>query len=144
MNWLAKRMSPVSRGEGGFSLVEALIAVAIIGVVGVVYIRAVDSNNRVTAQLDEQTVAKNLITGTIEAIRAVDYAADYDAVAASIPTPTQYELTVTTDCTDDADPATPPPVYTDCTGTETWQRIYVTASREGQAVLRICTYRTNR
>ncbi len=144
MKWLAKRISPVWRGQGGFSLLEALIAVAIIGAIGVVYIRAVDSNNRVTAQLDEQTVAKNLVTATIEAIRATGYAADYDAIAAGIPTPNQYEITVATDCTDDADPAVPPPIYGDCTGGETWQRIYVTASREGQAVLRICTYRTNR
>ncbi len=141
MKWLTKRISPVSRGERGFSLIEALIAVAIVGVIGVVYIRAVDSNNRVTAQLDEQTVAKNLITATIEAIRAVGWANDYDAVAAAIPTPTQYEITVTTDCTDTP---TNDLSYVNCTGVEKWQRIYVTASREGDATLRICTYRTQR
>ena len=141
MNWLAKRISPVSRGQVGFSLLEALIAVAIIATVGIVYIRAVDSNNRVTAQLDEQTVAKNLITATIEAIRAAEYAVSYDVLVATIPTPNQYDITATIDCTDTP---TDDLSYADCTGAEKWQRIYVTVSREGESTLRICTYRVDR
>ncbi len=141
MKWLARRISPVSRAQGGIGLLETLIAVAIIAVIGVVYIRAVDTNTRVTGQLDEQGVAKNLITVAIEGIRQAPWANDYDAIAAAIPTPNQYEITVTTDCTDDP---TDDLSFADCTGGETWQRIYVTVSREGQSALRICTYRASR
>ena len=141
MKWLAKRISPVWRGQGGISLIEVLISVVIIGVIAVVYIRAVESSTRATGQVDEQTVGKNLILTTIEGIREHVWANDYDDVVAGIPTPNQWEITATIDCTDTP---TDDLSYADCTGAETWQRIYVTASREGETVLRICTYRTYR
>ncbi len=142
MKWLAKRISPIRRGQGGLSLLEVLISVAIVGVIAVVYIRAVDSNTRATAELDEQTVGKNLITTTIEGIRKADWADEYQAIADAIPKPNQWQITVTTDCTNTP---TDDLSYQDCSiGSPTWQRIYVTASREGETVLRICTYRTDR
>ncbi|KKK63523.1 hypothetical protein LCGC14_2993440, partial [marine sediment metagenome] len=58
--------------QDGFTLLETILVVAIVAVVGVVFMRALDANTRITGQISEQLVAKNLITAAIEEIRKVD------------------------------------------------------------------------
>ena len=141
---LGKGIFRLFRGQRGFSLLEVLVAVGILGIVGVGVLQAIDTNARATRTLDEQVVASNLATAYIEAIKTMPYyttVQDYlnDEKITSITIPPQYNVNVNIDFTSDG---TTFGLYT---GTETLQKIAVTVSREGdKPVLSICSFKANR
>ena len=144
MKWLARRISPTTRGQGGFSLIETIATVAIIGVVGVVLLRAMDANNRTTGQLDQQTVAQNMVAKAVEDIRnrTWDFSDDYTDLEVSVPTAldTGLSLNVVAECNDDGTD-----IFSTCDANSTWQRISLTVSTpDGGTVFRVCTFRAAR
>ena len=132
------------RGQRGFTLAEVLLAVAILAVIGVVFLSALNTNAKATHTLDEQVVASNLATAYIEAVKAMPYADTYPDPSATITIPPQYNVNVDIDFTSDGatgDGITWVDTYTD----ETLQKITVAVSREGgQPVLSICAFKTKR
>ena len=122
----------------GFSLLEALVAVGILGFIGVAIVQALDTGYRSARTLDEKVTARALISSHMETIKRLPYAANYPNAGENITIPKQYSVMVSTECTDDDT------TYQACTGNETLQRIEVSVLREGRPVLRICTFRTPR
>lgn len=143
MRQLIKVKFPFLREQRGFSLIEVLVAVAILGVIGTSILGALETNYRANRTLDEKVTATNLATEHIEAIKQCPYNFTYpsdNCTLDSIYIPSQYIVTVDTECSSDGETFVP------CTGSdnETFQKIIVRISREGYPVLSMCAYRTKR
>ncbi len=144
MRWLGKESFRFLRGQRGFTLIEVLVAAAILAAIGVVLLNALDTNAKATRQLDEKVVATNLATAYLEAIKASPYAETYDDVVADITIPPQYIVNVYIQFSSDG--ASGDGIdWVDTYNGETIQKIAVTVSREGgRTVLTICTFKTKR
>ncbi len=147
MRWLAKERLGLLRGQRGFTLIEMILAVAILGAIGVGLLNALDTNAKATRTLDERVTATNLATAYFEAIKAAPYATAepyYDAAVAGITVPPQYSINVDIQFSSDSDPDNGID-WGPYTGSETIQKITITISREGgKPVLSICTFKTKR
>ena len=152
MRWLRKGKFRFLQGQKGIGLLETLIAVAILGAIGVSLLTALDTNARATRTLDEHVVATNLATAYIEAIKAWEYQEDYpkdQPPLDSIIIPPQYDINVNITFSSDGtteDGITWVDEYLDGEGKErTIQKLAVTVSREGgKPVLTICAFKTKR
>lgn len=143
MKFLVKAITGFFRGQRGIGLMETLVAVAILGFIGVSVVAALDTNYRATRITDEKVNAASLASAYIESIKSSAYNATYPtAESYNITVPNQYNVVATTECTNDADDSES---YGSCTGNETFQRIIVTVYREGgKEVLAVCTARTKK
>lgn len=126
------------RQQRGFTLLEVLVAVGILGVIATGFIAALDSNSRATRVLEEQTVAANLASAYLEAIKDSTYAADYTDDVANITVPFQYSVNTDIKFSDNGTG------WSDGYAGEKLQKITVIVSREGKPVLSLCTFRTER
>jgi len=139
MKGLLKSKLHLINRQQGFSILEALVSVAILGVVGVGILTAMDTNFRAERTIDEKVTAKNIITAYIEAIKALPFAVDYPTAGDNVTVPPQYNVQVDIQCSNDAE------TYGACTGSETFQRVVISVSREGgKPVMSMCTFRTDR
>jgi len=138
MRWLGKARFRFLQGQRGFTLIEVLVAVGILGLIGTGVLAAFNTNARAARTLDEQVVGANLATAYLEVIRESPYATTYPNAGDNITIPFQYSVVIDTEFSSDGD--TWSDNYTD----ETLQKITVIVSREGKGVLSLCTYRTER
>ncbi len=143
MRWLGRGKFGLFRSQRGFSLIETIVAVVIIGFIGAGVVMALDTNARAGRVLDEQVVATNLVTAYLEGIRQMPYSdntSPYSSVGDNITKPAQYSVTVN--------------IYYSLDGVnwvtthdndEKLQRIGISVSRtSGKLVLSTCTFRANR
>lgn len=121
--------------QSGFTLFEVLIAVAILGVIGVGFITALDTNKRGNRVTDEQVTAVNLITSRMEVIRQQTFADNYTLAVDNITVPDQYDVAIEYKFSDDG------AIWTDNSTGKTLQRIIISVSREGRPVFSMCTYK---
>ena len=140
MRRLLERKIGLFPGQKGFTLMEVLIALFILGALGAAMLTALQTNAQATRTLDEKVQASNLAADYLEKIRNVPYAHSYPTVGASIPKPPQYTVTVDVQCSVDGT------TFRECqlTEDETFQKINVIVSHGGRTVLSLCTYRSKR
>ena len=140
MGRLLKGKFKLIRKQTGFTLLEVLIAVSILGVIGAGLLTALDTNARATRTLDEKVEGANLAVAFLEVIKESPYSANYTDIGDNITMPTQYSVNIEARCSSDG------ASFGDCVGSanETLQKITVHVLREGRPVLSLCTFRTKR
>ena len=143
IRWLRKN-SFRFRGQRGFTLMEVMVGVIIIGLIGTGVIKGIDANARATRILDEQVQATNLVTAYLEGMRQMSYsdnASPYNSVNATITIPAQYSVAMNIAYSnDDITWST-----TNSSGALKLQKITISVSRtNGKLVLSTCTFRTKR
>ncbi len=121
--------------QSGFTLFEVLIAVAILGVIGVGFITALDTNKRGNRVIDEQVTAVNLITTRMEVIQQQTFADNYAFAVDNMTVPDQYDVAIEYKFSSDG------VIWADNSTGKTLQRIIVSVSREGRPVFSMCTYK---
>jgi prepilin-type N-terminal cleavage/methylation domain-containing protein len=139
MRWLKGKFK-LFREQRAFTLVEVLVALVILGAIGVGLLTALQTNSKATRNLDEQVEAANIASAYIEAIKELPYAHTYPNAGDNVTVPFQYSVIVETECSSDGTTFGP------CTGSdnETFQKITVHVLREERPIFSLCTYRTKR
>lgn len=117
------------RSARGASLVELLVAVAIIGTALVVFVAALSTGSLSTGELGQEAEAQRLAQRQLERIKG----AEYDATGASyslIPAPSGFGIALDVNSS----------IYAD----NNIQKISVTVSKDAQPVLVVEDYKVNR
>jgi len=68
------------KSEKGISLVETLVAIAILGIISVAFLSALATTSTARATSEERTAAKILAESIIENIKTDDYLIEYEPV----------------------------------------------------------------
>ena len=63
----------LARGEKGFGLIEALVSIAILGIIAAAFLGALVTTSRAVLISDERTTAEALAKSQMESIKAQDY-----------------------------------------------------------------------
>ena len=74
------------KGERGFSIIEVLIALAVLGIVAVSFLMAINTTTQAVFIADEKATAESIARSQLEYVRQQEYeAAEYDDVALYVP-----------------------------------------------------------
>jgi len=136
----AMRLFRVSRilnifagGELGVTLIETLVALAILGVIGAAFLGGLTTASRATTITDERATAESLVRSEMEYVES--YAYQYDATAypvnPGLTIPEGWNL---------LQPSVEPVHATD----DGLQKVTVTAERNGVTVLSVEMYKVDR
>jgi len=114
------------RGQKGQTLIEVLIAIALLGMIAVPFLTALSTSSRALIIADERTTAESLVRSEIEYVKSQEYNAtgNYTDIAdADIPVGFDVSLSNVTNLEDGL------------------QKITVTVWRDGEVVLVTSTYK---
>ena len=119
--------------ERGVTLIETLVAMALLGTVGVAFLSGLGTANKTSIVANEQAIAESLVRSEIEYVKK--YAYQYDASQY----PVNPELTIPQSW------SVPPPVVEPVHATDDGiQKVTVTAERNGETMLSIVVYKVDR
>jgi prepilin-type N-terminal cleavage/methylation domain-containing protein len=74
------------KSQKGFSLIEVLVSLAVLGIIGLSFSSALDNTSRVTLNTDELQTARSLAGSQMEFVKGEAFAASYTPA----PVPTEY------------------------------------------------------
>lgn len=130
MIWLRKGGSRLFRGQRGISLLEILVAVALVAVVAIAFLQALRSTSTSRSRYEGRVTASNLAQSQLEILKAAPYdsiAPYYDNVSAPAGVSSGYSISISTVATGN-----------------TSQNITVTVNRGGSSLLKLSTIKVNR
>jgi len=136
--WLDKARFRFLQSQTGFTLIEVLVAVAILAAIGVAVLQGLDTVSRSTYISDQKAVAGNLATEYLEAIKGMPYDATYPSAGDNIDIPFQYSVAVNIAFSENGT------TWVDAYTGQTLQKIAVSVSQGGRPILSICTLRASR
>lgn len=135
MIWFKKRAEAAYRSQKGFSLMEMLIAIAILGAIGVTYISAYNTSNISIGILEQRTRGSSLAMEHVDIIREAEFATDYTSAVSDITLPSQYERDIQLEYSSNGEN------WTDTYSDQTLQRVVVVISQGGKPIFSICTFK---
>ena len=92
---LTRKVSKALKGSSrGISIVEVLIAVAILGLLSVAFLGGLLTAFKAISSADEHSVAQNLAQGQMEYVKSQDYVYDAISYNAISDIPTNYTIQV--------------------------------------------------
>ncbi|MFC1900010.1 type II secretion system protein [Chloroflexota bacterium] len=138
MKWASEVVLQFLKGQKGFSLLEALVAVSILGVIGVILVSGLMGASRYSGILEEKHIARALIAECIENIRELEYSDNYSSAISSINMSNQYSVVIYLEETDDDITWYP------SDGTKYLQRIEVSIYHGNDLINKMCTFRARR
>jgi type II secretory pathway pseudopilin PulG len=118
------------QGEGGIGLVEALVAVAILGLALTALLSAMSTGSMATSRTEERVTAENLARSQLEYVKSQPYRPLGTPYPTVTPYPDDYSVAVTSDIVPDSDPHI--------------EKITVTISRAGKELLTVDDYKVDR
>ena len=117
------------KGERGTGLLEIMVALGILGFMGVGFMSALSTSTRATSTVDVQVVSEKLAREVSAEIMRQPWNGSYSV---TVVPPGGYTFSITTD--------TAPPTVSRTNGSNL-QRITVSISRGGKPALSVVTYR---
>jgi len=80
MKWLGKGRFRFLGGQRGFTLIEILVALAILAAIGVAFLSGLSTTSKIVAMSQESVAVESLAKSQIERIKSQDYipVVDYD------------------------------------------------------------------
>ena len=93
-----------SRSEPGFSLIEMLIALGVMGIIGVGFSLALQGALRAQDLTKERVTSENLARAQLEEIRNQGFITSYTS---TVPVPSGYAISITTEDFCSPEPCTP-------------------------------------
>lgn len=121
--------SILGRNEAGVSLIETLIALALLGLIGVAFLSGLITVSKATILADERATAESLARSVMEDVKAAPYADSYSAQVPSGADYSDYLPTIGVEPLYDADDI---------------QKITVTVKHDGESVLVVEGYKVER
>lgn len=93
MRWLSEARIRFLQGQSGISLLEVLVAIGILGFIGVAFMTSLNTAYRSVGTLDEQTQAEALARSQIEDIKDSAWLTD-GQYPGTIDLPPQYSIVI--------------------------------------------------
>jgi type II secretory pathway pseudopilin PulG len=132
--WLFSVLRIFTRRESGITLIETVVALAILGTIGVIFLSGLTTTSKAAFIFDEQATAESLARSQMEWAQNADYV--YDATQYS-PTPIpsgkdyiNYSATITAESLNNPDDGI--------------QKITVTVKRFNETVIKLQSYKVDR
>ena len=94
IRWLGKKRSWFRQGQRGIGLLETLVAVGLLAVIGVGFMRSLTTAYKSVGITEEQQQAETLIRSQLENIKAATYD-DNGVYPVTVTIPAQYSMNIT-------------------------------------------------